>query len=147
MSNREIERVIETLDQRRKDRSFVSKKKRRKNRGISKRGCESRLSSAAFLDSIFALRITKERKGENCNFVASVVEDSVGRRQFYEINAVRAFSTDFQMGENQQVHGKNDWFSTKLFSCLIQKRLLIQKFVISNFVYLTNQIILILINH
>lgn len=89
-----------------KDRSFVSRKKRRKNRGISKRGCESSLSSAAFLDSIFALRITKQRKGENCNFVASVMEDSVGRRQFYEINAVRAFSTDFQMGENRRCTGK-----------------------------------------
>lgn len=34
------------------------------------------------------------------------MEDSVGRRQFYEINAVRAFSTDFQMGENRRCTGK-----------------------------------------
>lgn len=102
-SNREAERVIETLWTRERERHGTQKidrsyrRKRRKNGGISKRGCESRLSSAAFLDSIFALRITKQRKGENCNFVACVMEDSVGRRQFYEINAVRAFSTDFQM--------------------------------------------------
>lgn len=34
------------------------------------------------------------------------MEDSVGRRQFYEINAVRAFSTDRRMGENRQSLGK-----------------------------------------
>lgn len=37
------------------------------------------------------------------------MEDSVGRRQFYEINAVRAFSTDFQMGENRRENAREKW--------------------------------------